>query len=218
MNIRNILALAPVIPVLTIEKLEHAVPLASALCAGGLRVLEVTLRTPAGLPAIAAMRKSVPDAVVGVGTLTRAEDFTQSANAGAQFGVSPGLTAELARAAQSVGFPLLPGIMTPSELIAGLGWGFTTFKLFPAQQAGGIGMLKAMGGPFPDVVFCPTGGITRASAPDFLALPNVACVGGSWVAPNDRVRGGDWAAVEALARDAASLKRNQVSSDQSLPS
>jgi 2-dehydro-3-deoxyphosphogluconate aldolase/(4S)-4-hydroxy-2-oxoglutarate aldolase len=205
MNIRNILALAPVIPVLTIEKLEHAVPLASALCAGGLRVLEVTLRTPAGLPAIAAMRKSVPDAVVGVGTLTRAEDFTQSANAGAQFGVSPGLTAELARAAQSVGFPLLPGIMTPSELIAGLGWGFTTFKLFPAQQAGGIGMLKAMGGPFPDVVFCPTGGITRATAPDFLALPNVACVGGSWVAPNDRVRAGDWAAVEALARDAASL-------------
>jgi 2-dehydro-3-deoxyphosphogluconate aldolase / (4S)-4-hydroxy-2-oxoglutarate aldolase len=208
MNIRNILALAPVIPVLTIEKLEHAVPLARALCAGGLRVLEVTLRTPAGLPAIEAMRKAVPEAVVGVGTLTRSEDFTQSASAGAQFGVSPGLTAELARAAQGVSFPLLPGIMTPSELIAGLGWGFTTFKLFPAQQAGGIPMLKALGGPFPDIVFCPTGGISRATAPDFLALPNVACVGGSWVAPTDKLRAGDWATVEALARDAAGLKKD----------
>ena len=207
MNIRNILGLAPVIPVLTIETLEDAVPLARALCAGGLRVLEVTLRTKAGLPAIEAMRKEVPDAVVGVGTLTKPEDFTQSADAGAQFGVSPGLTHELANAAQSAGFPLLPGIMTPSELIAGLGWGFSTFKLFPAQQAGGIGMLKAMGGPFPDVVFCPTGGISRATAPDFLALPNVACVGGSWVAPNDKIRAGDWQAIEALARDASSLKR-----------
>jgi 2-dehydro-3-deoxyphosphogluconate aldolase/(4S)-4-hydroxy-2-oxoglutarate aldolase len=207
MNIRNILALAPVIPVLTIEKLDHAVPLARALAAGGLRVLEVTLRTPAGLPAIEAMRKSVPEAVVGVGTLTRPEDFTQSAQAGAQFGVSPGLTADLARAAQGAGFPLLPGIMTPSELIAGLSFGFTTFKLFPAQQAGGVNMLKAMHGPFPDIVFCPTGGITRATAPEFLALPNVACVGGSWVAPSDKVRAGDWTAIEALARDAADLKR-----------
>jgi 2-dehydro-3-deoxyphosphogluconate aldolase/(4S)-4-hydroxy-2-oxoglutarate aldolase len=207
MNIRNILALAPVIPVLTIEKLEHAVPLARALAAGGLRVLEVTLRTPAGLPAIEAMRKSVPEAVVGVGTLTRPEDFTHAAQAGAQFGVSPGLTADLARAAQGAGFPLLPGIMTPSELIAGLSFGFTTFKLFPAQQAGGVNMLKAMHGPFPDIVFCPTGGITRATAPEFLALPNVACVGGSWVAPSDKVRAGDWTAIEALARDAAELKR-----------
>jgi 2-dehydro-3-deoxyphosphogluconate aldolase / (4S)-4-hydroxy-2-oxoglutarate aldolase len=206
MNIRNILALAPVIPVLTIEKLEYAVPLAQALCAGGLRVLEVTLRTSAGLPAIEAMRKAVPEAVVGVGTLARPDDFIQAANAGAQFGVSPGLTPELARAAQGVSFPLLPGIMTPSELIAGLGWGFTTFKLFPAQQAGGIAMLKALGGPFPDVVFCPTGGITRSTAPDFLALPNVVCVGGSWITPADKLRGGDWVAVEALARDAAGLK------------
>jgi len=207
MNIRDILALAPVIPVLTIEKLEHAVPLARALSAGGLRVLEVTLRTSVALPAIEAMRAAVPDAVVGVGTLARPDDFVQSAKAGAQFGVSPGLTAELARAAKDVSFPLLPGIMTPSDLIAGLGWGFNTFKLFPAQQAGGIGMLKALGAPFPDVVFCPTGGITRQTAPDFLALPNVACVGGSWVAPNDRLRNGDWEAIEALARDAASLKK-----------
>jgi 2-dehydro-3-deoxyphosphogluconate aldolase/(4S)-4-hydroxy-2-oxoglutarate aldolase len=170
-------------------------------------VLEVTLRTRAGLPAIEAMRKSVPEAVVGVGTLARPDDFTQAANAGAQFGVSPGLTPELARAAQGVSFPLLPGIMTPSELLAGLGWGFTTFKLFPAQQAGGITMLKALGGPFPDVVFCPTGGITRSTAPDFLALPNVACVGGSWITPADKVSSGDWLAVEALARDAAGLKK-----------
>src|SRR5690606_32966227 len=191
MSIRTILSLAPVIPVLTIEELAHAVPLARALCAGGLRVLEVTLRTSAALPAIQAMRKAVPDAIVGVGTLTKREDFVQSSQAGAQFGVSPGLTEELANAARGVDFPLLPGIMTPSELIAGLGWGFTTFKLFPAHQAGGIGMLKALAGPFPDVVFCPTGGITRTTAPEFLALSNVVCVGGSWIAPNDKVRAGD---------------------------
>jgi 2-dehydro-3-deoxyphosphogluconate aldolase / (4S)-4-hydroxy-2-oxoglutarate aldolase len=204
---RSILALAPVIPVLTIERLEHAVPLAQALCAGGLCVLEVTLRTPPALAAIEAMRKAVPDAVVGVGTLAKPQDFADAARAGAQFGVSPGLTAELANAARQAPFPLLPGIMTPSELIAGLGWGFNTFKLFPAQQAGGIGMLKALGAPFPEVLFCPTGGITRATAPEFLALPNVACVGGSWIAPADKVRAGDWAAIEALARDAASLAR-----------
>lgn len=204
---RSILALAPVIPVLTIERLEDAVPLAQALCAGGLRVLEVTLRTPPALKAIEAIRKAVPEAIVGVGTLARPQDFVDAARAGAQFGVSPGLTAELAGAAKQAAFPLLPGIMTPSELLAGLGWGFTTFKLFPAQQAGGISMLKALGAPFPDVLFCPTGGISRATAPDFLALPNVACVGGSWVAPADKVRAGDWRAIEELARDAASLAR-----------
>lgn len=204
---RAILALAPVIPVITIDRLEDAVPLAKALCAGGLRVLEVTLRTRHALPAIEAMRMAVPDAVVGVGTLAKPEDFVDAARAGAQFGVSPGLTAELVTAAKQTPFPLLPGIMTPSELIAGLGWGFDTFKLFPAQQAGGVGMLKALGAPFPDVKFCPTGGISRATAPEFLALPNVACVGGSWVTPADKIRAGDWAAIEALARDAASLAR-----------
>ncbi|MBL8268134.1 bifunctional 4-hydroxy-2-oxoglutarate aldolase/2-dehydro-3-deoxy-phosphogluconate aldolase [Steroidobacter sp.] len=207
MNIRSILALAPVIPVLTIEHLDHAVPLARALSNGGLRVLEVTLRTPAALPAIEAMRKAVPEAVVGVGTLARPGDFVTAGNAGAQFGVSPGLTAEMAAAARAASFPMLPGIMTPTELLAGLGWGYDTFKLFPAQQAGGIAMLKALGAPFPEVVFCPTGGISRATAPDFLALPNVACVGGSWVAPTDRVRDGDWAGIEQLARDAASLAK-----------
>lgn len=207
MNIRSILALAPVIPVLTIEHLDHAVPLARALSNGGLRVLEVTLRTPAALPAIEAMRKAVPEAVVGVGTLARPGDFVTAGNAGAQFGVSPGLTAEMAAAARAASFPMLPGIMTPTELLAGLGWGYDTFKLFPAQQAGGIAMLKALGAPFPEVVFCPTGGISRTTAPDFLALPNVACVGGSWVAPTERVRAGDWAGIEQLARDAASLAK-----------
>lgn len=209
MNIRSILALAPVIPVITVEHIDHAVPLARALCAGGLRVLEVTLRTPVALPAIEAMRKAVPDAVVGVGTLARPGDFVTAGNAGAQFGVSPGLTAEMAAAARAASFPMLPGIMTPTELLAGLGWGYDTFKLFPAQQAGGIGMLKALGAPFPEVVFCPTGGITRATAPDFLALPNVACIGGSWIAPADRIRAGDWAAIEALAKDAASLAKTK---------
>jgi 2-dehydro-3-deoxyphosphogluconate aldolase / (4S)-4-hydroxy-2-oxoglutarate aldolase len=207
MNIRAILARAPIIPVLTIEKVEHAVPLGQALAAGGLPVLEVTLRTPACLPSIEAMRKALPQAVVGIGTLTRVEDLRAAARAGAQFGVSPGLTAALAEAARQAPFPLLPGIMTPTELMAGLGWGYDTFKLFPAQQAGGVNMLKAFAGPFPDVVFCPTGGITRATAPDYLALSNVACVGGSWVAPADRIRAGDWNAIEELARDAASLKK-----------
>jgi len=209
MSIRPLLALAPVIPILTIEKVEHAVPLAQALATGGLRVLEVMLRTPAGLPAVEAMRKAVPAAVIGVGTLTRAEDFAAAANAGAQFGASPGLTEEIAQAAKTAALPLLPGIMTPSELIAGLGWGLTTFALFPAQRAGGIDMLETLAESFPDVMFCPTGGVTRASAPDFLSLPNVICVAGSWVAPADRVLAGDWRTIEDLARNAAALARSK---------
>jgi 2-dehydro-3-deoxyphosphogluconate aldolase/(4S)-4-hydroxy-2-oxoglutarate aldolase len=207
LNIREIVGLAPVIPVLTINELEHAVPLARALAAGGLKVLEITMRTPVALAAIEAMRKAVPDAVVGVGTLTRAVDFAAADRAGAQFGVTPGLTPELASAARGARFPLLPGVMTPTELIAARNAGFSVLKLFPADQAGGIGMLKALGAPFPDVLFCPTGGISRETAPDFLALPNVVCVGGSWVAPRAMLEAGDWAGIEALARDAASLKK-----------
>jgi 2-dehydro-3-deoxyphosphogluconate aldolase / (4S)-4-hydroxy-2-oxoglutarate aldolase len=206
-NIREIVGLAPVIPVLTINDFEHAVPLARALAAGGLKVLEITMRTPVALAAIEAMRRAVPDAVVGVGTLTRAVDFAAADRAGAQFGVTPGLTPELASAARGARFPLLPGVMTPTELIAARNAGFSVLKLFPAEQAGGIGMLKALGAPFPDVLFCPTGGISRETAPDFLALPNVVCVGGSWVAPQAMLQAGDWAGVEALARDAASLKK-----------
>lgn len=207
MNIREIVGLAPVIPVLTITDLEHAVPLARALCAGGLKVLEITLRTPVALAAIEALRKAVPDAVVGVGTLTRAVDFAAADRAGAQFGVSPGLTPELAAASRGARFPLLPGVMTPAELIVARNAGFSVLKLFPAEQAGGIGMLRALGAPFPDVLFCPTGGITRTTAPEYLALSNVVCVGGSWVAPAAMLAAGDWRGIEGLARDAAGLKR-----------
>lgn len=207
MDIRDIVGLAPVIPVLTVNELEHAVPMARALAAGGLRVLEVTMRTPVALAAIEAMRKAVPEAIVGVGTLTRAVDFAGASRAGAQFGVTPGLTPELAAAARGARFPLLPGVMTPTELIAARAQGYTVLKLFPAQQAGGIGMLQALGAPFPDVLFCPTGGITRSTAPDYLALANVACVGGSWVAPRNLLESRDWAAIEQLARDAAGLRK-----------
>jgi 2-dehydro-3-deoxyphosphogluconate aldolase/(4S)-4-hydroxy-2-oxoglutarate aldolase len=207
MNIREIVAQSPVIPVLTITELEHAVPLARALLAGGLGVLEITMRTPVALAAIEAMRKAVPEAIIGVGTLTRAVDFAAADRVGAQFGVTPGLTPELAAAARGARFPLLPGVMTPTELIQARAAGFNVLKLFPAEQAGGIGMLKALGAPFPDVLFCPTGGISRATAPNFLALPNVVCVGGSWVAPAALLAAKDWAGIEALARDAAALKK-----------
>ena len=208
MNIREILGMAPVIPVLTINELETAVPLARALVAGGLSVLEITLRTPVALAAITAMRKAIPDAIVGVGTLTRPVDFAAADRAGAQFGVTPGLTPELAAAARGARFPLLPGVMTPTELIIARAAGFNVLKLFPAHQAGGIAMLHALGAPFPDVLFCPTGGITRATAPDYLALSNVICVGGSWVAPAAMLTAGDWGGIETLARDAASLKKS----------
>jgi len=206
-NIREIVGLSPVIPVLTIAQLEHAVPLARALLAGGLCVLEITLRTPVALAAVEAMRKAVPEAVIGVGTLTRAVDFATADRVGAQFGVTPGLTPELAAAARGARFPLLPGVMTPTELIGARTSGFNVLKFFPAEPAGGIGMLRALGAPFPDVLFCPTGGITRATAGAYLELPNVACVGGSWLAPPAMLAAGDWAGIEALARDASGLRR-----------
>ena len=206
MNIRDLVRLAPVIPVITIDDVDHAVPLARALAAGGLRVLEITLRTPAALAAIEAMRRGVPEAVVGVGTLTRPVDFAAADRAGAQFGVSPGLTPELAAAARGARFPLLPGVMTPTDLINARAAGFDVLKLFPAQQAGGVAMLRALAGPFPDALFCPTGGITPATAPEYLALPNVACVGGSWLTPQALLRAGDWQGIETLARQAAALR------------
>ena len=205
-NIRQLLAIAPVIPVIRIEKVEHAVPMAQALVAGGLRVLEITLRTPIALSAIEQVRKAVPDAIVGAGTLQRPEDFKAAAAAGAQFAVTPGLTAALVEAARQVNYPLLPGVMTPSELLYAAGLGYHTLKLFPAEQAGGVRMLSALGGPFPDVLFCPTGGITRESAPSYLALKNVACVGGSWLTPAELMNAANWRGIEALARDAMSLK------------
>jgi 2-dehydro-3-deoxyphosphogluconate aldolase/(4S)-4-hydroxy-2-oxoglutarate aldolase len=206
-NIREIIDLAPVIPVLTIAQVEQAVPLARALAAGGLRVLEVTLRTPAALASIEAMRKGVPEAIVGVGTLTRAVDFAAAGRAGAQFGVTPGLTAELAAASRGARFPVLPGVMTPKEVLEARALGFEALKLFPALQAGGVPMLQALAAVFPDVVFCPTGGITRQTARDYLALPNVVCVGGSWLAPPALVAAGDWDGIEALAREASALRK-----------
>jgi len=206
MKIREVLKLAPVIPVLTVEKLEHAAPLAKALYAGGLKVLEITLRTPIALKVIEAMRVAAPDAIVGAGTLVKAADFQSAADAGAQFAVTPGLTPQLAEAAAEVSYPLLPGIVTPGEILQALEFGYDTLKFFPAQPAGGIPMLQAFAGPFAHVVFCPTGGISRDSAPAFLKLRNVLCVGGSWVAPSHLVNSGDWAGIETLARDAAALR------------
>ena len=206
MNLRDLLRISPVIPVLTVTRLEHAAPLAQALVRGGIRVLEVTLRTACALDAITEMREMAPSAVVGAGTLTRADDFAAVQRAGAQFAVTPGLTPDLMFGAGETRLPLLPGVMTPTELIAARAAGFRACKLFPALQAGGVGMLKALAGPFPDVVFCPTGGITRANAAEFLAQPNVLCVGGSWLAPRELVDAGNWGAIEELARDASSLR------------
>jgi 2-dehydro-3-deoxyphosphogluconate aldolase/(4S)-4-hydroxy-2-oxoglutarate aldolase len=206
----NILRRAPVVPVIVVHRLEDAVPLAEALVAGGLGVLEVTLRTPAGLAAIEAMRRSVPAAVVGVGTLSDPAQFVAARNAGAQFGVSPGLTPALAAAAREVDWPFLPGLMTPTELMQARELGFRCCKLFPAHSAGGVAMLKALHSVFPDVAFCPTGGIQLDNAPQYLALPNVLCVGGSWVAPPDLIKAGDWAAIRRLAQQAAALPRAAV--------
>ena len=202
----EVMRAAPIIPVIAIDNLDHAVPMARALVAGGLRVLEITLRTPVALAAIEKIAKEVEGAIVGVGTISKPEHFQQSIDAGALFGISPGLTPELIAAAQASGLAFLPGVMTPSELIAARNAGFSEVKLFPAMQAGGIGMLKAMYGPFPDMTFCPTGGITLQTAPDFLALPNVACVGGSWFTPKDAMAAGNWAKLTELAKEAAALR------------
>ena len=207
MNVLDVMRVGPVIPVLVIEELAHAVPLARALVAGGVRVLEVALRTAPALEAIRLIAREAPEAIVGVGTLTRPEEFTEARDAGARFGVSPGLTPTLIEAARDSGLPLLPGVMTPSDVIAARLAGFRELKLFPAQQAGGLGMLKALAGPFPDVTFCPTGGITVETAPDYLALPNVACVGGSWLTPRAALAAGDWEAMTALAQQASALPR-----------
>jgi 2-dehydro-3-deoxyphosphogluconate aldolase/(4S)-4-hydroxy-2-oxoglutarate aldolase len=202
----DIMHAATVIPVIAIDDLQQAVPMAKALVAGGIRVLEVTLRTAHGLAAIRAIAEQVPEAIVGVGTLLQPEEFGAARDAGAVFGVSPGLTPALIAAARSSGLPLLPGVMTPSEVMAAREAGFRQLKLFPAVPAGGVGMLNAIAGPLQDVVFCPTGGITQESASQFLACKNVACVGGSWLTPKNAVHTGDWAGITALARAASALR------------
>jgi 2-dehydro-3-deoxyphosphogluconate aldolase / (4S)-4-hydroxy-2-oxoglutarate aldolase len=210
MTLDEILSTGPVMPVIVLKRLEDAVPLARALVAGGVRVLEVTLRTPVAFAAIEAIRKQVPEAIVGAGTVTRASEFEQAVAAGAAFIVSPGLTSGLIEAARTSSIPLLPGVMTPSEAMAARDAGFSRLKLFPAQQAGGIGMLKAMAGPLADLSFCPTGGITPETAADYLRLSNVICIGGSWLAPEAAVTSGDWRAMEKLAAAATALARINV--------
>ena len=199
-SIRDFLSLAPVIPVLTVDRIDDAMPLAEALVAGGLRVLEVTLRTPEALEAIRAMSE-VEDAIVGAGTITCPEELEAVIEAGAKFAVSPGLTPDLGAAGADAPIPLLPGVMTPSEAMVALDHGFLTLKLFPASIAGGIPMLKALSGPLADLSFCPTGGISPETFRDYLALPNVLCVGGSWVAPRDAIKAQDWDRITDLARE-----------------
>ncbi|HXS28202.1 MAG TPA: bifunctional 4-hydroxy-2-oxoglutarate aldolase/2-dehydro-3-deoxy-phosphogluconate aldolase [Steroidobacteraceae bacterium] len=207
----DILARVPVVPVLVVEDAAQAAPLARALVAGGLDVLEVTLRTPAALRVIEAMRAAVPDATIGAGTLTRPADFRDAAAAGAHFAVTPGFDPALGEAASRAGLPLLPGVMTPSEILGARAAGHAALKFFPAEPAGGAAMLRALAGPFPGVQFCPTGGITRERAPQYLELGNVVCVGGSWLAPRVLIEQGDWRAIEQLAREAAALSpRNQM--------
>lgn len=205
-NTLDLVAFGPVIPVIVLERVEHAVPLARALVEGGVRVLEVTLRTPAALACIEAIARDVPEAVLGAGTLRSAADVRAAKSAGCVFGVSPGYTRGVGIACQEAQLPLLPGVATPAEVMAAHDDGLSFLKFFPATAAGGIPMLKALAGPFPDVVFCPTGGITAETAPQFLALPNVKVCGGSWLTPADAVAAGDWQRITALAQAAGGLR------------
>ena len=195
----------PVIPVLKIDDASNAVPLARSLARGGLPVIEITMRTPDALEAIRRAAAEVPEAVVGAGTILNAAQFEHAAKAGSRFIVSPGASREVFAAARGSDVPLLPGAITPSEMMAALEEGLDFLKFFPAEQAGGATFLKSLASPFAGLRFCPTGGVTVKNAGDYLSLPNVICVGGSWVAPDDAVKSGDWALIEKLARDAAAL-------------
>jgi len=206
-NLAELLVLSPVIPVLTIEHAEHAVPLARALLEGGIGVVEITLRTEAAMAAMAAIIAELPAMVVGAGTVLTAAQYKSVADLGAQFVVSPGSSPSVLQAAAASRTPFLPGAATPTDVLHLLEAGYRLQKFFPAEPAGGIPMLKSIGAPITDVRFCPTGGITLASAADYLALPNVICVGGSWLTPADALRTGDWRRLTTLAAEAAALKR-----------
>ena len=197
----------PVIPVIVLHRIADAVPLAAALLEGGVKVLEVTLRTPVALACIEAIARTLPEAIVGAGTIRSAADAQSAAAAGSQFAVSPGYTLEVGQACAQQGLPLLPGVATASEVMCAMAAGYPLLKFFPAVQAGGLAMLKALAGPFPDGVFCPTGGITIETAPQFLALANVAVCGGSWLTPQDAVDRADWQHITRLARQASQLRR-----------
>jgi len=207
-DIRPILRAAPVVPVVTLERAEDAVPLAEALVAGGLPAIEMTLRTSAGLAAIEQIAAKVKGAIVGAGTITRTADVTAAKNAGARFGVSPALFPDVVKAAAEAQLPYMPGIMTATEAMQAVALGCQVLKLFPAEPAGGIKLLKALAGPFPDLLFCPTGGIGPAQAVDYLRLPNVIAIGGSWMTSAEAIKARDWAAIRRLAAEAAGLKRN----------
>ncbi|MFC4624537.1 2-dehydro-3-deoxy-phosphogluconate aldolase [Daeguia caeni] len=196
----------PVIPVLLIDRIEHAVPLARALARGGLPAIEITLRTAAALDAIRAVAEEVPEAIVGAGTILNAADYEKAEKAGAKFIVSPGATKHIVAAANDSDVPLLPAAITPGEMLALREEGYHYLKFFPAEQAGGAPFLKALSSPLPDIFFCPTGGVSTANARNYMSLPNVICVGGSWVAPKNLLEAGDWDGIAALAREAAQLK------------
>ncbi|MGD0959348.1 MAG: bifunctional 4-hydroxy-2-oxoglutarate aldolase/2-dehydro-3-deoxy-phosphogluconate aldolase [Methylomonas sp.] len=206
-TIKEVMTTSPVIPVMVINRLEHAVPLAQALVAGGLKVLEITLRTPVALDAIRLIKAEVPNAIIGAGTIINPYTLELALEAGAEFIVSPGLTNTLLAAALASGVPLLPGVVTPSEVMRLLEKGITAMKFFPAEAAGGIPMLKSIGGPLPQVSFCPTGGVNPKNAPEYLALANVDCVGGSWMAPTELVDAGNWAEITRRSAEATALKK-----------
>lgn len=198
---------APVIPVIVLNDVAHAVPMARALVAGGIRMLEITLRTSVALDCMRAIANEVPEAVVGAGTIRSVADAKAALAAGARFGVSPGYTSSIGKACQDIGLPLLPGVATGSEIMTAQEDGYTELKFFPAMQAGGPNLLKAWAGPFADIKFCPTGGVSLENAPQLLALPNVVVVGGSWLTPNDLMVKGDWAQITAMAKEACALNR-----------
>lgn len=206
MDTLQLAAHGPVIPVIVLERVADAVPLAQALVAGGVRVLEITLRTPVALQAMREIIGAVPEAIVGAGTLRSVADAEAAKDAGCAFAVSPGYRSELGHACRNLGLPLLPGVATASEVMAAGADGYGFLKFFPATAAGGIPLLKALAGPFPDVLFCPTGGITPQTAPQFLALPNVRVCGGSWLTPADALQTGDWARITRLAQEAMALR------------
>ncbi|PKG59223.1 bifunctional 4-hydroxy-2-oxoglutarate aldolase/2-dehydro-3-deoxy-phosphogluconate aldolase [Shewanella sp. GutDb-MelDb] len=195
---------SPIVPVMVINKIEHAVPLARALVAGGISVLEVTLRTDCALEAISKIAKEVPEALVGAGTILNEVQLAQAVKAGAQFVITPGATTELLKAAMAGTTPLIPGVASISEVMAGMELGYKNFKFFPAEASGGVNALKAFSGPLADIRFCPTGGITPSSYKDYLALKNVDCIGGSWIAPTDAMEQGDWDRITALCKEAIS--------------
>jgi 2-dehydro-3-deoxyphosphogluconate aldolase/(4S)-4-hydroxy-2-oxoglutarate aldolase len=206
-SIKDIMYTSPVVPVMVINKLEHAVPLAHALVEGGLKVLEITLRTPIALDAIKRIKAEVPGAIVGAGTVINLDTLQKAIDVGSEFLVSPGVTENLLDAAIKSGVPILPGVISPSEVMRLMEKGITEMKFFPAEAAGGIPMLKSIGGPLPQVTFCPTGGISLKNAADYLALSNVACIGGSWMAPADLVDKEDWDEIKRRATEAAALKK-----------